>query len=152
MKSTWVFCCRQKPQKINSRGQLSWWRNPRNLANTSSSEVASTTLEEKVSTDTKLTQRVWASYREIGNTTSGNKAKDITPSIAWKREASKEEALGDLLWKDERGSSSVRWTFKGNVGKISKRQGGAHMGFSECIDTILNWTKRGKTRVVEVLS
>ena len=27
---------------------------------------------------------------------------------------------------------------KGNVGKTSERQGGAHMGFSERIDTVLN--------------
>ena len=30
---------------------------------------------------------------------------------------------------------------KGNVGKTSLRWGGAHMGFSERIDTILNWTE-----------
>jgi len=28
--------------------------------------------------------------------------------------------------------------FKGNVEETSERQDGAHMGFSECIDTILN--------------
>ena len=28
-----------------------------------------------------------------------------------------------------------------NLVETSERQGGAHMGFSECIDTILNWTK-----------
>ena len=30
--------------------------------------------------------------------------------------------------------------FKGNIGETSERGGGAHMGFSERIDTILNWT------------
>ena len=30
---------------------------------------------------------------------------------------------------------------KGNVGETSERQGGAHMGFSERIDTVLNWTE-----------
>ena len=43
---------------------------------------------------------------------------------------------------DKKGPSSVRWNwhcFKGNVGKTSERQGGAHMGFSEHTDTILNW-------------
>ena len=41
------------------------------------------------------------------DTNRGHKAKDITPSIAWRREAWKEEALDDLPWKDERGSSSI---------------------------------------------
>ena len=46
------------------------------------------------------------------------------------------EALDDLTWKDE------HWNrFKGNVGETSERRGGAHMGFSERIDIILNWTK-----------
>ena len=31
--------------------------------------------------------------------------------------------------------------FKGNVGETSERRCGAHMGFSERIDTILNWTE-----------
>ena len=31
--------------------------------------------------------------------TCGHKAKDITPSIAWRRK----EALDDLPWKDKRG-------------------------------------------------
>ena len=46
------------------------------------------------------------------NTTCGHKAKDITPSTAWRREAWKEEVLGDLLWKDEGGPSSIRWTLE----------------------------------------
>ena len=39
-----------------------------------------------------------------------HKAKDITPSITWRREAWEEEALDDLFWKDVRGPSSIRWT------------------------------------------
>ena len=46
------------------------------------------------------------------DTTCRNKAKDITSSIAWRREAWKEEAVGDLPWKDERGPSSVRRTLE----------------------------------------
>ena len=46
------------------------------------------------------------------DTNCGHKAKDITPSIAWRREAWKEEALDDLPWQDERGPSSVRWTLE----------------------------------------
>ena len=40
------------------------------------------------------------------------RAKDITPSIVWRREAWKEEALDDLPWEDERGPSSIRRTLK----------------------------------------
>ena len=40
------------------------------------------------------------------------KAEDITPSIAWRREAWKEEALDDLPWKDGRGPSSIRRTLE----------------------------------------
>ena len=46
------------------------------------------------------------------DTTCGHKAKDTTPSIAWRREAWKEEALDDLPWKDERGLSSIRRTLE----------------------------------------
>ena len=46
------------------------------------------------------------------DTTCGHKAKNIAPSIAWRREALKEEALDDLPWKDERGPSSVRRTLE----------------------------------------
>ena len=35
--------------------------------------------------------------------------------------------------------SDKHWNcLKGNIGKTSERRGGAHMGFSECIDTSLN--------------
>ena len=30
--------------------------------------------------------------------------------------------------------------FRGRTGKTSEGQGGTYMGFSKCIDTILNWT------------
>ena len=32
--------------------------------------------------------------------------------------------------------------FKVNVGEAAERRGGAHMGFSQRIDTILNWTEQ----------
>ena len=41
----------------------------------------------------------------------GHKAKDITLSIAWRREAWEEEALDDLPWRDEGGPSSIRQTW-----------------------------------------
>ena len=76
------------------------------------------------------------------DTTCGHTAKDISPSIAWRREAWKEEALDDLPSKDERGPSSIRriWhRFKSNVGETSEWWGGAHKGFSGSTNTILNW-------------
>ena len=42
----------------------------------------------------------------------GNKAKDLTSSTVWRREAWKEEALDDIPWKDERGPSSIRRTWE----------------------------------------
>ena len=79
------------------------------------------------------------------NTTCGHKARRITPSIAWRREAWKEEALDDLPWQDERGPSSVRRILepfqRQRWGKTSEKRGGAHTGFSERIDTTLNWTE-----------
>ena len=60
-----------------------------------------------------LTQQITLHYISTAwDTTCGHKAKDITPSIAWRREAWKEEVLDDLLSKDERGPSSVRWTLE----------------------------------------
>ena len=90
--------------------------------------------------------KFWAAW----DTTCGNKAKDITPWITWRREAWKEEALDDLPWKDERGPSSPsdeHWNcFKGNVRETAERRGGAHMAFSESIYIYkyhhkLNWTE-----------
>ena len=44
-----------------------------------------------------------------------------------------------LLCKDEKHQSDEQWNcFKGNVGQTSERPDGAHMGFSERVDTILN--------------
>ena len=45
---------------------------------------------------------------EAWDTTCGHNAKDITPLLAWRREALKEEALDDLPRKDERRPSSIR--------------------------------------------
>ena len=54
-----------------------------------------------------------ASCSRLGakDTAWGHKAKDITPSMAWRREAWKEEALDDLPSKDQREPSSIRRTF-----------------------------------------
>ena len=49
---------------------------------------------------------------EAWDTTCRHKAKDITPSTAWRSEAWKEEAPDDLPWKDERGPSSIRLTLE----------------------------------------
>ena len=58
---------------------------------------------------------------------------------------------GSARWSSLKGreghrQSDKRWNhFKGNVGETSERWGGAHMGFSVWIDTILNWTERNGT-------
>ena len=44
-----------------------------------------------------------------------HKAKDITPSIAWRRETWKEEALDDLSRKDERGPPSCSQKNTGTI-------------------------------------
>ena len=90
------------------------------------------------------------------NTTCGHKAKDITPSTAWRREAWKEEVLDDWRWpslvlsrktllektrKRHRQPDEAWKRFKGNVGEASERRDGAHRGFSERIYAILNWIK-----------
>ena len=59
------------------------------------------------------------------------KAKGITPSIAWRREAWKEEALDDLPSKDEKRAivmqSDEHWNrLRGNVGETSERRDRAH--------------------------
>ena len=75
-----------------------------------------------------------------------HRAKVITPSIAWRREARKENALDDLLESTRDGhQSDHHWNrFTGNVGETSERRAGAHIGFSEHNDTIL---KRSETNI-----
>ena len=80
------------------------------------------------------------------DTICGHKAKDITPSIAWRREAWKEEALDDLPWKDERGPSSTRRTLelfqRQRWGNFWETRWSAYiMGSSERVYTILNWNE-----------
>ena len=82
---------------------------------------------------------------EAWDTTRGHKSKEITPSITWRREAQKEEAIIDLPWEDEKGPSSIRPTlelFQGqHWGNSWLRDWVEHiMGFPERIDSILNWT------------
>jgi len=72
-----------------------------------------------------------------------HKAKDITPSIAWRGEAWKEEALDDLSLKG-RERAIVSQTNIGSVSKATLRKllrdvvERIIMGFSERLDTILN--------------
>ena len=66
------------------------------------------------------------------DTTCGYNANDITPSITWKREACKREALDEFTWTDENGLSSTRPHcnyFKGKTRETSERWGGTHTGF-----------------------
>ena len=57
---------------------------------------------------------------EAWDTTSGHKAKDITPLIAWRREALKEEALDDLPWKDSAifNQTNILTVLKVTLGKL----------------------------------
>ena len=69
--------------------------------------------------------KCWAAL----DTTCRHKAKDITPSITWRREVWQEDALNSLPWKDKSGLLSIRWTlepFLDNVGETSERRGGTH--------------------------
>ena len=75
--------------------------------------------------------------------TGENKAKDITPSIACRREASKEEALDELPRKDEKRSSSVRRTdwnsFTCSTVETSERLEGAYICIiSKRVNTTMN--------------
>ena len=56
-------------------------------------------------------QKIW-SVEKLETLPVEHKAKDITSSTAWRREAWKEEALDYLPWKDERVPSSIRWTLE----------------------------------------
>ena len=83
---------------------------------------------------------------EAWDTTCGHKAKDITPLIAWRREALQEEVLDNLSWEDERGPSSIRQTLE-----LFQRQRWGNfweMGWSTCglfrahrYHFELNWSK-----------
>ena len=55
-------------------------------------------------------RKIWSVEKLETLPSYGHKAKDITPSIAWRREAWKEEAFDKVPWQDERGPSSVRRT------------------------------------------
>ena len=56
-----------------------------------------------------------------------------------------EEALSDLFWKAERATvneMNITTVSKTTLRKcLSERWDGAHVGFSESIDIILNWTE-----------
>ena len=48
--------------------------------------------------------------------------------------------------------SDKHWNrFKGNVGRTSERRGGAHMGFSERLDTLLKLTELNSVSRLKVL-
>ena len=55
-------------------------------------------------------RKIW-SVEELETLPVGTKPK-TTPSIAWRIEAQKEEALNDLPWEEEKGPSSIRPTLE----------------------------------------
>ena len=94
---------------------------------------------------------------EAWDTTCGHKAKDVTPLIAWRRDALKEEVLGSLPWKDQRGPGhhQIRWTLElfqrqcwGNFWEMGLSAYGlfwAHRYHFE-----LNWTVEAKMLSVKI--
>ena len=86
------------------------------------------------------------------DTTCGHKAKDIIPSITWRREAWTEEAIDDLPWKDERGPSSIRRTLElfqrqrcGNLWETGWSAYGLFRGRRYHLQ--LNWTELNWTAI-----
>ena len=69
----------------------------------------------------------------------------ITPSVAWRRERRRKRKRSTIFLERTRKGhrqSDQHWNcFKGNIGEIPQRRGGALMGLPERIDTILNWTE-----------
>ena len=68
-------------------------------------------------------------YRGAWDTTCRHIAKDITPSIAWRREVCKEEVLDNLPWRMSKGccqSDKHCNCFKGNVGETSETGWSTH--------------------------
>ena len=87
-------------------------------------------------------RKCWGAW----DTTCGHKTRDITPSIAWSREAWNEEALDDLPWKDERIPSSIRriiWNcFKSMLRKFWETECSAYGLFrTHRYHLELNWTE-----------
>ena len=72
----------------------------------------------------------------------GHKAKDITPPIAWGREAQKEEVFGDILFKAREkaigNQTSIGTVSKATFWKKILRRRGEHVGFPECVAIICN--------------
>ena len=95
-KPLWVYCSGHAGLKGNDRAVR--------LA-----DKVTITNEKACISDGLKCWRAW-------DTTTGHKAKGITPSIAWRREAWKEEALDDLPWKGrERAIASQT-----NIGTVSR--------------------------------
>ena len=87
--------------------------------------------------------KCWAAW----DTTCGHKAKNITPSVAWRREVWTEEALDDLPWKDERRPLSTRQTLalfqRQHPGNLWEMGWSAYGLFQVHINHFeLNWTKQ----------
>ena len=76
------------------------------------------------------------SVEELQTLNSGHEAKDITPSMAWRREAWKEDRSTRRSSLKGKQSAAANQTNIGTVpkatfGETSERRGGAHVGFTE---------------------
>ena len=84
--------------------------------------------EKERETGGKVRDRVLQKCENPG----GTKPRTPHHRSAWRREEAK-------VTREGHRQSDEQWNcFKSNVGKTSERRGGAHMGFSDRIDTILN--------------
>ena len=91
-----------------------------------------------------LVARKICSIEKLDSPTVSTVCQIQIPPTAWRRAAKKEEALSNKnsLGKTRKGQSDQHWhRFKGNTGETSARWGAAHMGFFQCVNSILNWTE-----------
>ena len=76
---------------------------------------------------------------EAWDTTCGQKGKDITSLITWRREAQKEEAFNDCLWNGEKGALSIRLILE-----LFQRQWLGNFGFFMIQDHFIIWSEKLK--------
>ena len=84
------------------------------------------------------------------DTTRGHKAKDHTINRLEERGVERGNARRSSLKGREKAivlQTNIGTFSKATLGETSERRDGAHIGFSERIDTILNWTEQGYTLV-----
>ena len=75
-----------------------------------------------------------------------------SPGGEKRRKRTRSAIFSEMTRKGHR-QSDQHWNgFKGNIGETLERRGGAHMGFPERIDTILNWTELNSNDTTTLIS